>query len=112
MPLDTQAAMGEPLFGHTKAVNCIGFSPDENLLASGSDDQTLRLWRKMELSEDNTIWITIAQSCCVFANREAAKQETACQSSSNTANGVNPLRVRAYSSYAIEYARSDDCLHR
>jgi WD40 repeat protein len=37
-------AIGEPLRGHTKAVNTVVFSPDGREILSGSDDGTLRLW--------------------------------------------------------------------
>ncbi|KAG0376359.1 hypothetical protein BGX24_007872 [Mortierella sp. AD032] len=33
-----------PLIGHTRNVNCIAFSPDHRLIASGSSDQTTRVW--------------------------------------------------------------------
>jgi len=32
------------LVGHAKEVNCLAFSADGKLLASGSDDQTIILW--------------------------------------------------------------------
>jgi WD40 repeat protein len=36
--------VGEPLTGHTSAVNSVAFSPDGHTLASGSGDHTVRLW--------------------------------------------------------------------
>ncbi|KAG8938809.1 hypothetical protein FRC04_007516 [Tulasnella sp. 424] len=42
--LSTWKQVGEPLTGHTDEVNSVCFSPDGKLLASGSDDETIRLW--------------------------------------------------------------------
>ncbi|MGF1935319.1 MAG: hypothetical protein RM347_013075 [Nostoc sp. ChiQUE02] len=33
------------LEGHSAAVNIVSFSPDDKLIASGSDDKTIRLWK-------------------------------------------------------------------
>ncbi len=33
-----------PLRGHTGAVNSVSFSPDGQMLASGSSDETVRVW--------------------------------------------------------------------
>ncbi|KAG9010280.1 hypothetical protein FRB90_007835 [Tulasnella sp. 427] len=40
----TGAPIGEPLRGHTEWVNAVAFSPDGTRLASGSDDETIRMW--------------------------------------------------------------------
>jgi WD40 repeat protein len=36
--------LGQPLTGHTNSVNTVAFSPDGHTLASGSRDNTVRLW--------------------------------------------------------------------
>jgi hypothetical protein len=38
------ARLGQPLAGHTNYVNTVAFSADGHTLATGSNDQTVRLW--------------------------------------------------------------------
>lgn len=45
---------GQPaisLEGHTKRVNCIAYSPCGQWIASGSDDKSVRLWRRQQPNE-------------------------------------------------------------
>lgn len=43
------------LKGHQKDVNSVSFSPDGNLLASGSDDETIKLWSVATRQEVGTL---------------------------------------------------------
>ncbi len=50
------------ILGHTKGVRAVCFSPDGKLIASGSDDQTIRLWevntgREFKMFEGHTYWV-------------------------------------------------------
>jgi WD40 repeat protein len=36
--------IGGPLTGHTDEINCVAFNPDGTILATGSNDRTVRLW--------------------------------------------------------------------
>ena len=40
----TPTPLGQPLTGHTDTVYSVAFSPDGHTLASGSADDTVRLW--------------------------------------------------------------------
>jgi eukaryotic-like serine/threonine-protein kinase len=41
---DQPQQLGQPLTGHTGAVQGLAFTPDGNILATTSTDQTIRLW--------------------------------------------------------------------
>ena len=41
---DTGQALGQPLTGHTDAVESVAFSPDGKRIVTGSRDRRLRLW--------------------------------------------------------------------
>jgi WD40 repeat protein len=42
--VETGAAVGEPLIGHTHLISSIAFSPDGTQIVSGSWDKTIRVW--------------------------------------------------------------------
>ena len=42
--VDTREQLGQPLTGHTSSVSSITFSPDGQMLISGSYDKTVVLW--------------------------------------------------------------------
>ncbi|NIR48928.1 hypothetical protein GWO43_10875 [candidate division KSB1 bacterium] len=42
----------QTLPGHQKRINSVDFSPDGNLLATGSSDKTIRLWNLQQLDAD------------------------------------------------------------
>jgi tetratricopeptide (TPR) repeat protein len=43
--VETMLPIGDPLRGHTSYINSVAFSPDGQTVATGSSDQTIRLWR-------------------------------------------------------------------
>ncbi|KAG0268403.1 hypothetical protein BGZ95_002474, partial [Linnemannia exigua] len=43
------------LFGHEDSIECICYSPDGRFIATGSKDQTVRIWRLADVDNANTV---------------------------------------------------------
>ena len=57
------------LSGHHGAVNCVVYSPDGQLLASASEDQTIVLWRDVDGQPQHTLNLAPAGASAPTANR-------------------------------------------
>jgi WD40 repeat protein len=54
--METRAEL-RSLCGHSDVVNVVAFTPNGDMLASGSDDQTIRLWHVDSGEERGILWV-------------------------------------------------------
>ena len=63
------------LKGHTDKIKALAFTPNGNMLASGSDDGTIRVWNTstgtemLSLPSDNTLFLTFSEDGRILASR-------------------------------------------
>ena len=63
------------LKGHTDKIKALAFTPNGNMLASGSDDGTIRVWNTstgtemLSLSSDNTLFLVFSEDGRILASR-------------------------------------------
>jgi WD40 repeat protein len=84
--VDTTSRQERSLQGHQKAVRCLTFRPNGSLLASGSADQTIRLWDTA----------TAAEQACLSGHGGAVTGLAFSPDGSLLASGSEDLTVRLW----------------
>src|ERR1700761_9232108 len=101
MSLSHPVPLGQPLIGHTAAVNSVRFSPNGHMLASGSADDTIRLWNLTDPDPTGTGWPAPATNLRTLSNsrpqayrksqsltRDGGSTYTACGGKPTTFSGI------------------------